>query len=236
MKDKARWLTVITFATAMAWVEAAVVFYLRVMIRRVQPYQPDPLPNSFGLGDTELVREAATLVMLLTVGWLAGVDWRSRLGYFVLGFGIWDIAYYIFLVPLTGWPQSLLDWDILFLIPLPWWGPVLAPVSIALLLVLGGTLVTQFSLRDRSPWPRPFTWLPGTLGMTLALFTFLTDALRALPEGPSAVRNVLPVSFDWTLFTIALALMTVPLLDIVWQRWIVSPGPRGQEQSGETAA
>jgi hypothetical protein len=236
MKDRYRWFLVVLFATAMAWVEASVVFYLRVMIRRVQPYQLDPLPSSFGLGEAELVREAATLVMLLTVGWLAGVDWRSRLGYFVLGFGIWDIAYYIFLVPLTGWPKSLLDWDILFLIPLPWWGPVLAPASIALLLVMGGTLVTQFPHGDRNPWPRRYAWLPGTLGMTLALYTFMADSLRALPEGPSAVRNVLPVSFDWMLFTIALALMTIPLLDMVWQRWILSPGLRGQEQSGETAA
>jgi hypothetical protein len=236
MKDRHRWFLVVLFATAMAWVEAAVVFYLRVMIGRVQPYQPDPLPNSFGLGDAELVREAATVIMLLTVGWLAGVDWRSRLAYFVLGFGIWDIAYYIFLVPLTGWPQSLLDWDILFLIPLPWWGPVLAPVSIALLLAFGGTLVTQFPVRDQSPWPRRFAWLPGYLGIPLALYTFMADAFRALPEGPAAIRNVLPVSFDWPLFTIALALMAIPLFDMVWQRWIFSPGLHRQDQTGETAA
>jgi hypothetical protein len=50
------------------------------------------------------------------------------------------------------------------------------------------------------------------------------------------VRNVLPVSFDWPLFTIALALMAIPLLDMVWQRWILSPGLHGQEQSGEIVA
>ena len=28
----------------------------------------------------------------------------------------------------AGWPETVLDWDILFLLPLPWWGPVIAPV------------------------------------------------------------------------------------------------------------
>ena len=50
---------------------------------------------------------------------------------FVVVFGVWDIFYYVFLRVLVTWPASLLDWDILFLIPLPWVGPVLAPVLIA---------------------------------------------------------------------------------------------------------
>ena len=97
MKNRETWLVVVVFAVAMAWVESAVVFYLRTMIDRIEPYQPNPLPVMGGLGPAELVREAATLVMLLTVGMLAGRTWRSRLGYAAIAFGVWDIFYYVFL-------------------------------------------------------------------------------------------------------------------------------------------
>jgi hypothetical protein len=70
----------------------------------------------------EVVREAATLIMLLAVGTLAGRGWRNRLGYTGIAFGTWDILYYAFLKMICGWPRNLLDWDILFLMPLPWWG------------------------------------------------------------------------------------------------------------------
>ena len=95
------------------------------------------------LGNVELWREAATLVMIATLGLLAGRTWRRRAGYAALAFGAWDIFYYVFLRLISGWPRTLLDWDILFLLPLPWWGPVLAPVSIALVMILWGTLATQ---------------------------------------------------------------------------------------------
>jgi hypothetical protein len=119
-REWSRWSVVVVFAVAMAWVEAAVVLYLRTLANRLDPYQPIPAAIGHRPGQAELVREAATLVMLAAVGWLAGRTWRSRVGYACAAFGVWDIGYYVFLVPLTGWPHSLLDWDILFLIPLPW--------------------------------------------------------------------------------------------------------------------
>ena len=135
MSEKKHWIVVSVFALAMAWMEAATVVYLRTLTSRIQPYQATPLPVSVGLGQIEIVREAATMVMLLTVGLLAGRTWRSRLAYGMIAFGVWDIFYYVFLAIMTGWPRSIMDWDVLFLIPLPWWGPVLSPVLIALLLV-----------------------------------------------------------------------------------------------------
>jgi hypothetical protein len=77
----ARWGIVATFAIAMAWVESAVVFYLRSMMNRLEPHQPDPLPVIGGFAAVELPRELATLVMLFTVGALAERTWRARLGY-----------------------------------------------------------------------------------------------------------------------------------------------------------
>src|SRR5690242_9759131 len=140
-RTRNRWLVVALYAIAMAWVEAAVVYYLRTLVDRIDPYQPNPLPIATGLGEAELVREFATLAMLVAVGWLAGATWRSRAAYAFVAFGIWDIFYYVFLRVMTGRPESVFDWDILFLIPLPWWGPVWAPVSIAFMMVLFGTVI-----------------------------------------------------------------------------------------------
>ena len=76
------------------------------------------------------MREAATLLMLLTIGALAGPTWRTRLGYAAVAFGVWDILYYVFLRMICGWPKSLFDWDVLFLLPLPWWGYVVVALAL----------------------------------------------------------------------------------------------------------
>jgi len=202
----------VAFAIAMAWVEAASVFFIRALVDRIQPYQAQPLPLEMmhgALGNVELCREAATLVMIAAVGVLAGRTWRRRAGYAALAFGAWDIFYYVFLRLISGWPRTLLDWDILFLLPLPWWGPVLAPVSIALVMILWGALATQSS--DAVPdarWP----WAVGWVGIVVALAIFMVDAWRALPNGRDAVLRVLPATFNWPLFCGALLMMASPAL------------------------
>ncbi len=117
-----RWWLVVIYAAAMAWVESAVVFYLRSMIHRIEPHQPNPFPIIGGFASVELPRELATMIMLAAVGALAGRNWRTRTGYAVIAFGVWDIFYYVFLKMICDWPHGLLDWDVLFLLPLPWWG------------------------------------------------------------------------------------------------------------------
>ena len=211
-----RWLTVVIYAIAMAWVESAVVYYLRTHIDRIEPYQANPLPIIGGLGPVELARELATMIMLLTVGILAGKTWRARWGYVAVAFGVWDIFYYVFLKVMCGWPHSLLDWDILFLIPLPWWGPVLAPMLIATLMILWGSLTSHF---ERNPAPimsNGRVWILCFLGATLALCVFMTDTLRVATQGVAVVREVLPSSFNWPLFLIALCLMAVPVASELW--------------------
>ncbi|MFZ6028447.1 MAG: hypothetical protein ACOYYS_12090 [Chloroflexota bacterium] len=214
MNEKIRWLFVVIFSIAMAWMESAVVLYLRVLHSRVDPYQSDPLPQVAAVGEAELVREAATILMLLAVGWLAGRTLRSRLAYFTTAFGVWDIFYYVFLIPLTGWPRSLLDWDILFLLPMPWWGPVIAPVSIALLMVIGGTLVSQFDRPGHPLWPDGRVLSIGLIGAGLALYAFMADAIRAWDQGLDAVRHVLPTAFNWPLFGLGLVLMALPVANV----------------------
>jgi hypothetical protein len=217
--DKQRWLIVVLYAAAMAYVESAVVLYLRTLSGHMDPYQADPLTLPDGLIRAEMVREAATLIMLFAVGWLAGRTWRSRLGYALVAFGVWDILYYVFLVPLTGWPRSLLDWDILFLLPLPWWGPVLAPVSIAVLMVVVGTLVGLFDRPERAFWPGAWAWGASLVGAALALYVFMADAMRAAGGGAEAIRRVLPTQFNWPVFVVALLLLAAPVVDLCRQQW-----------------
>lgn len=211
-----RWLVVAIFATAMAWAEASVVYDLRTMVDRIQPFQQNPLPMGGALARVELVREGATLVMILAVGALAGRTWRSRLAYSAIVFGIWDILYYVFLKMICGWPQSLLDWDILFLLPLPWWGPVVAPMCIALLMVVWGTLVTQFTDHAVAACSWKSCCLSG-LGSVLALYVFMADSLRVASQGADAVRHMLPEEFNWPLFGVALALMAVAVAESGWR-------------------
>ena len=216
-RERARWMLVVTFAAGMAWVEAACVYYLRVMVDRVEPYQPDPLPIRGILGEVELVREGATLLMLAMTGILAGRTRRARLAYAAIAFGFWDILYYVFLRMISGWPASPFDWDILFLLPLPWWGPVLAPVSIASLMIVWGTLVTQ--RLDRQPATR-FTrtsWGLSAAGIVLALGVFMADSIHTLPGGLDTIRQVLPTAFNWPLFGAALLLMATPLAHTGWR-------------------
>jgi hypothetical protein len=210
-RNARRWLAVSIFALAMAWVESAVVFYLRSMMDRLEPYQPNPLPVLGGLGSVELPREFATLVMLLAVGWLAGRTWRARLGYAAIAFGVWDIFYYVFLKIMCGWPHSLLDWDILFLLPLPWWGPVLAPILISLLLIVWGVLASQNEGTSAAQSSRAARII-NLAGVALALYAFMADTLGAAPRGVEAIRTVLPERFNWPLFGVALLLMSAPVL------------------------
>ena len=214
IKAHARWLVVVAFAVAMAWLESATVYYLRTLVDRLEPYQPNPLPIQGVLGQVELVREVATLLMLLAVGMLAGRNWRARWGYSAVAFGMWDIFYYAFLRVMCGWPRSLFDWDVLFLLPLPWWGPVLAPVSIAILMIVWGTAITESQPAGEPPRVTRKVWVLNATGIALALYIFMADSLQQLPRLRVGMTYTLPTSFNWPLFVAALALMSAPLLVI----------------------
>jgi len=216
-QGRARWFAVVVFAVAMAWVEAACVYYLRVMVDRIDPHQANPMPMHGMLGRVELVREAATLVMLLAIGTLAGRTWRKRLGYTAIAFGVWDIFYYLFLNMICDWPRSLLDWDVLFLLPLPWWGPVLAPVSIALLMIVGGTLASQSQVGNTASSLTSALWRLNWIGVALVLYVFMADALRVVPQGIDAAMAVLPQAFSWPMFVVVFALMAAPVADMAWR-------------------
>jgi len=128
------------FSISMALVEAGIVIYLRAL------YYPEGFSFPLKIITTrhlifELARETATILMLISVSALIGKSFWEKFAYFLILFGFWDIFYYIWLKIAIGWPLSLLDWDILFLIPLPWIGPVIAPVTIAIMMILAGLFI-----------------------------------------------------------------------------------------------
>ena len=214
--ERGRLSTVVVFAIAMAWLEAACVYYLRVLVDRVEPYQANPLPLAGSIGHVELAREAATLVMLVTLGMLAGRTWQARLGYTAIAFGVWDIFYYVFLRVMTGWPASIFDWDILFLLPLPWWGPVIAPALIALLMIVGGTLATRSAFTGPGSSISRTLWACQAAGIGLALYVFMADAFDAVYHGLD-VRTILPTTFNWPMYGVAFTLMAAPIVKAGWR-------------------
>ena len=198
------WVTI--FSIAFAFVEASVVVYLRAIYYPEGFVFPLKIVSQEHL-TVELSRETATIVMLAGIGILAGTSPWQKFGYFLMSFGVWDVFYYVWLKVILDWPSSILDWDVLFLLPLPWWGPVLAPVSIALVMILWGTLATQ---SGNSATDARWAWALACVGMVLALGLFMIDSGRALPDGRDAVLQVLPSTFNWPLFCLALLLIASP--------------------------
>ncbi len=176
---KILWVTV--FGIAMAFIEAAVVVYLRVI------YYPEGFvfPLKSMIDNTIIVepfREIATIFMLLSIAALAGKKLWERFAYFLLSFGVWDIFYYIWLKVLLDWPSSIFDWDILFLIPLPWISPVIAPVSIALLMILIGILIAYSFQKGHDFRPTLISCILVLVGAVLILYSFMQDTNATLHQ------------------------------------------------------
>ena len=140
------------FAAAFGFVEAAVVVYLRAAMGLLpgyrgslsdlrhssQNYEQAASLSQFpqSLLTIEGYREAATMVMLVSVALLAASKASSRWAAFLWVFALWDIAYYTGLWAIVRWPDSLTNLDVLFLIPVPWIAQVWFPLLVSGLTVL----------------------------------------------------------------------------------------------------
>jgi hypothetical protein len=186
-------LVVITiFAIAMGFLEAAVVVYLRLHFYPGGFAFPlAVIPENILI--VELLREGATIVMLAAVGWLAARSPLSRFAYFAIAFGVWDIFYYVSLKLTLSWPASLLTDDILFLIPLPWVGPVLAPILVSLCLIAASIVVLHREAGGSPVRISPLRWTFIALGGMLMLASFLVNSIAAMHHQPLE-------TFNWFLF------------------------------------
>jgi hypothetical protein len=176
-----RIIWVIIFGIAMAFVEAAVVVYLRAI------YYPEGFQFPLkAFTDYKIVvevfRELATIFMLLAIAALAGKKFWERFAYFMLSFGVWDIFYYIWLKVTIDWPSSIFEWDILFLIPLPWIGPVIAPVSIAFLMIIFSILIAHLFHKGYNFKPTITSHLLAFIGIILILYSFMYDIEATLHQ------------------------------------------------------
>lgn len=205
-KNLHQWIWVVIFAIAFAWVESAVVVYLRDIF-----YDGDfhfPLKIGWEGGERnpspliwiEYGREIATLIMLLSVGWTAGKNHVERFSFFIIAFGVWDIFYYIWLFVMIKWPQSLMTWDLLFFVPLPWVGPVITPVLIALAMIAMGSMLVYYSAKDIYFFWR---WYDGVVELILCILMIVAFCwdwknIMQIPGNPD--YNGIPNPFAWWLY------------------------------------
>lgn len=224
MYKKFLWLSI--FSIAMGFVEAAVVIYLRKI------YYPGgfhfplvPIEPSIGL--TEFIREAATLLMLLAMGMLTGKDTLQRFAIFIFCFATWDIFYYLFLELFIGWPQSLFSWDILFIIPVPWVSPVLAPVIVSLTMIFLAFSITFFQGKGQNIYLKPAEWILLFIGSMVITWSFISNFLTycssmknsiMLPGKDilfNGIKTYVPSSFNWWIFMAGEALLIAVTLSFI---------------------
>jgi hypothetical protein len=202
-------LSISIFSIAMAALEGAVVVYLRAL------YYPGEFSVEFKIIDqhillVEIVREFATLIMLMIIGYLTGTNFKERFAYFLISFAIWDIFYYVWLKIFIGWPSSFLDWDILFLIPVTWIGPVAAPIICSLTMIVLALLLLKHDVSISKT-----VWAYLILGSSFVLFTFMKDYAELIftndfyQDFPSLMQNqnfiqkataLIPKPYQWNIF------------------------------------
>jgi hypothetical protein len=196
-----RFCIILLFGIAFAYIEAAVVVYLRTI------FHPSgftfPL-TEFGISPlwkrlllTETGREAATLVLIFTASWLFGRNLQQWFAFFLTIFATWDIFYYIWLKVLLGWPGSIMDWDILFLIPAVWAGPVLAPILVSLTLLIFAAIILYRSCGAKPIKSTPIGWLVFILSALLVVVSFCIAGLHAADADFKS-------HFHWPLFAVGL--------------------------------
>lgn len=219
MYKKIIWITV--FAIAMGFMESAIVVYLRELF----------YPNGFEfplksmknyLILTELAREAATIIMLAGIAWLAGSNRHARFAWFIYTFAIWDIFYYVFLKVILNWLVSWFTWDVLFLIPCLWVGPVLAPVILSVLMIILWGVILYFDeleyLRIRK---RDYALL--VIASIIHIVNFCWDNLNYMINAPTdADLHVLhlsyvPQNFNWWVFAFGCSFIGLAIFNI-WNR------------------
>ena len=93
----------------------------------------------------------------------------------------------------------------------------MAPVCIALLMIVWGTLATQCAEPTPATALTRTLWTVSGLGIALALYVFMADSLRSIPQGLDVTRAVLPTSFNWTVFCTALTLIATPVAHAWWR-------------------
>lgn len=153
-----------------------------------------------GFSRIEAAREAATLIMLGAVGALAGKNALQKFCFFMIAFGVWDLFYYIWLWVISGWPENLMTWDLLFSLPLPWVGPVIAPILVASAMTCVGSTFIHFEEKGYVIRWRWQDWLVESICAILLIVAFCLDWKNILRVPGGVARSGIPNPFAWWLF------------------------------------
>lgn len=185
----------VLFGISLGYFEAAVVVDLRAILCTDGALFPLQL-ESGAIGRVELGREFFALVMLVAVAALLARNVATGIAWFCLLFGVWDIFYYVFLKVILNWPASLWTMDILFLLPVPWVGPVLAPIIASVTLI--GLAIATIRIHERGGrLRRPFMLLAGEVVGSLVMITAFCRQWRFILAGG------VPHTFPWALFAVS---------------------------------
>jgi len=218
------WVTL--FAVAMGMLESSVVIYLRELYYPAG-FQFPLKATSYIVAVTEIFRELATLIMLLGIGMLAGKSKHQRFAWFIYSFAIWDIFYYVFLYLIIDWPMSLSDWDILFLLPMMWVGPVWAPVFLSVLMILLAGCILYFSKHRHNANLKLHEWMILIIGALIVIIAFCKDFYLYMtthfPTVPGThlffskhtfeyASQYVPVRFDRMLFLFGCAVICLAIV------------------------
>ncbi len=214
------WITL--FAISMGIFEGAVVVYIRAL------YYPEGFDFPLKLMSnqvviTELIRELASLIMLLSVGMLAGKNFSQRFAWFIYSFAVWDIVYYIFLYLILGWPESIFTWDVLFLLPVTWTGPVIAPIIISLLMILLAIVIHKQNTKTNNQFKVvKKEWIILVFGSLVVFTSFIWDYCRFIIQNIGSFGNkgqsfskrmvelsfqYIPDRFPWLIFIVGIIII-----------------------------
>ena len=216
------WLLI--FAISMGFFESSIVVYLREL------YYPEgfsfPLsPIDSKIASTEFLREFFSLVMIVSVAALANRDFYKRFANFLFIFAIWDIFYYIFLKIILGWPVSLTTWDILFLIPVPWTSPVIAPIITSLIMLTLAFVIYHFQDKNVTFEIKARDWLILIGGAVIIFISFVLDYLRFFfarynkkeqiefqEKLQNLTREYQPDSFNWPVYIFGIIVIIISIV------------------------
>ena len=227
IKSIIMWLTI--FGIAMGFLESAIVIYLRKI------YYPEgfrfPLVEiGNDILSVEILRELATMIMLLAIGFLTGKTKLQRFSYFIFSFAIWDIFYYIFLKIFLDWPESLMTADILFLIPVPWVGPVLTPIVLSVSMLLLSFVILRHQHLKLSNALMKKDWVLMITGSMIVIFSFLINFLVAIGEKGLHLRSINSISvirpefmpLSWLLFVSGEILIVYAIIRILYPKKMIA--------------
>lgn len=210
-------MLLLIFSIAMGILEAIVVVYLRKIFYSTGfkfPLKLIPGP----ILKVEILREFCTIIMLVSIALIAGRNKLQSFSYFLFCFAVWDISYYVGLKMILGWPPSLFTWDVLFLIPFPWIGPVLAPLISSFTMIVLSLLFLFMLNRNKNFKVKIAEWIFICLGTAFIFISFMW-AYASIIISDNLLKSILtfkhqnldnitlnfsPTSYHWIIFTLGI--------------------------------